>query len=364
MSDGPGSEWTLSAIVPYSWAAIILLSAAYWLYRWQTERARRQQSQLLAQCWEAGRELIQQQKWPEALAVLDRALGLVGYRPDLEAELYFYKGYALEHMLQFEQAVCAYAASQASEVRRPHPKYRALATFRQGYLLARLERWENAEQKLQESIEETSRVPLPGLRLSALRILLGVCQATRRYAQAVHWAQEAMRLAHSLGDEPAEALLHDLAGDACLALGQWEEALRRYEQSLDLFRKLGLAHDELMVKQDIGRLYQVCGDWDKAFAWLRACLSEEERAQNMASQARICYDLACLHIGKGELNEAGSLLQRSMGSFRQVQDKAGTDQVGRTLMGLGILMHRQATAGQLTFRDVERGSAKLKKEEE
>jgi hypothetical protein len=52
-----------------------------------------------------------------------------------------------------------------------------------------------------------------------------------------------------------------------------------------------------------------------------------------------------------------------MSLFRQTEDHQGLDEVGRTLMGLSILMHRRMTATRLTFRDIERGSAKSKKEE-
>lgn len=346
------------------WMVVLVLWAAYWLYTWWHRARLRRQVQRLSQSWEAGRNLVQQQKWPEAVAALDRALTLVKREPTLEADLHFYKGYALEQMQQPEQAIIAYAACRASDAGRLASKYRPLATFRQGYLLAQLERWEEAERALKESIKEARRSHLPGLHLSTLRILLGVYQATHRYAQAVECAEEALRLAHSLRDEPTEAFILDIAGDIHLALGQTEDALRNYEQSLDLFRKLGHARAGLVVKQDIGKFYQISGDWDKASDWLHTCLLEEERAQNLASQARICYDIACLHISKGELDEAAGLLQRSMALFRQVRDKAGADQVGRTLMGLAVLMHRRATADQMTFRDIERGLAKLKKEEE
>jgi len=349
----------------YPWLLILGGLSVAWLYQWLRARSREREIQSVHKSRQAGYYLVEQHKWPEAVAALDRALDLVmKHEPTEEADLYFYKGYALEQMQQVEQALSAYAACQASKADQSQGRYRPLAAFRQGYLLAQLERWEEAERKLRESIRGASRIPLPELHLSALRILLRVYQTTRRYAQALECAQEALCLTHELGDESAEALILDTAGDFHLALGQPERALRRYEQSLDLFRKLGHVDTALVVRRDIGALYQACGEWDKAIAWFQACLREAEHAQNLSGQARIVYDIACLYIHRGELDAAANLLQRSMGLFRQAQDRPGADQVGRTLIGLGVWMHRQATADQMTFRDIERGSAKMKKGEE
>jgi tetratricopeptide (TPR) repeat protein len=197
-----------------------------------------------------------------------------------------------------------------------------------------------------------------------MRILLGVYQTTRRYPQALECAHEVERLARAVRDEPTQAMALDVQGDLYLALGQSSEALQHYERSLDLFRQLGNVEAQFVVKQDIAKLYRTSGQWEKAVRWLSVCLQEEERAENWRGQARIVYDLACLHIHRGELSSAGSYLQRSMGLFRQAEDRAGADLVGRTLMGLSILMHREATANWLTFGDIARGSSRLKDEEE
>lgn len=346
------------------WVLLLGLPWVALLRDWLRHRVANRQAQLLEQNRDAGREWARQRKWPEALSALDRALALVDRNPGLKSELQFHRGYVLEQMKRPEEAISAYVACQLAESNKMVPRYRHIAAFRQGYLLAQLERWQEAELSLRASIKEASRISLPGLQLNALRILLGVLHAARRYAEVLDCAQDASRLAYSLRDESMRALVLDMEGDAHLALRQWKEALHHYEQSLDLFRQLGNVDAEFVIKQDISRLYQACGEWDKAVRWLGVCLRDEERAQSREGQARLAYDLACLHIHKGELDKAGGYLQRSMGWFRQGEDSVGTDLVGRTMMGLSILMHRQATANWLTFADIERGSAKLKEEEE
>jgi len=184
-----------------------------------------------------------------------------------------------------------------------------------------------------------------------------VYRGMSRHDQFLRCAEEARALALVTGDELAEALFLDMIGDAHLALGKPAEALSNYEQSLELFRRVGHVEAELMVKRDIGQLYQQCGDWDKALRWMETCLREEERAQNWIAEGRICYDIACLQVHRGELDMAVDYLQRSAGLFRRGEDRVAVDHVGRTLIGLSVLRYRQAMADRLTFGEIERGSA-------
>ena len=334
------------------------------LRAWLSKNMWRRSYQSLVQHWHAGRTLIKEQKWEDALIALERALSLVEHDLGLKPELEFHKGYALEQMGRSEEAITAYVACQLTESGRKVPKYRPVAGFRQGYLLAQLNRWEEAELSLRTSAKEAERLQLSSLRLNAMRILLGVYQAMHRHTQALQCARELASLARAQRDESMEALTLDVEGDIYQSLGQPTEALYRYEQSLDLFRKLGNNDAESVVKRDIARLYQTSGQWERALRWLAVWLQEEQRAENWGVQARIAYDLACLHIHTGHLIQAGGYLQHSMAMFRRAEDRSGADMVGRTLMGLSILLHRRATADWLTFGDIKRGSARLNGDDE
>lgn len=351
--------------------------------------------QAFEEAWQEGQRRMDEHQWSEALAALDKAMSLMPRdRPDLTARLHFHKGYTLEQMRRVDQALAEYEACRASAEARPPfgPAARrrpsrapevlreggtvergsalsetmCLALFRQGYVFTQLGRWRQAEEKLRQCIQETQQVPVPKLRLSALRVLLGLYRATRSHAQAAQCAQEALQVARSLGDRPAEASLLDTAGDVAAAQNRAEDALCNYELSLDLFRRLQHGRAVVVVQEDIAKLYVSRGQWDTALAWLQVCLDEKERTQDLLGQAQVNYQIACLMIDNGELDEAAHLLLRSLGLFRRAPggDKANIDQVGRTLMGLGVLIQRQATADQITYRDIERGSIKLKKEEE
>ncbi len=281
-----------------------------------------------------------------------------GVRIESPDALCFYKAYALESMGRVEEALAAYGQCRPGPMESSATRYAALACFRQGLLLSQLSRWAEAERRLQRSLALARAVPLPNLQVSAGSLLVRVYRASGRPAQALDSIEAVLEIARLLGDESTQAHALDAAGDLQRALAQPERALQSYEQSLDLFRKLGKAEAALVTRLDIGALYQAEGQWDTAAAWYRACLRDAEESERIADQAAILYELACLRIHRDEPRIAAHLLLRDMALYRQMQHAQGADRAGRTLLGLGVWMQRRLTANQLTFRDIERGTAK------
>ena len=274
------------------------------------------------------------------------------------SEMHFDRALALENLGRLDQAVAEYDRCMDAADRNARPRHAPLVSLRQGSSLARLGRWSESEDKLKWCLAKMEETPSPQLRLEALRTLAVLCWATRRPEEALHHTREALGMVRNMGDEFAEGQLLDALGDMTTTLNRSDEALRDYELSLDMFRRLGHRGAVTMLQRDIAHLYQMQGDWAKAMAWLRVCLREAESSEDLANQAVTAYEMGCLHIINGELGEAIGILTRSMGLFRRVQDKEGVSRVGSTLMGLGITMHRQATADRMTFGDIVRGSAK------
>jgi len=363
------------------WLALIALLWAVWGHKvreWPSQRKEFRRAQAAArqalarQHANTGMRLMQEKNWPEAIDAFDRALDLLetdqgeaGYEsePRLEASLLFYRGFALEQTGQLEEAVADYEDCQAI-YGRLHEEPQYVAAVRQGFLLTRLGRGQEAEQHLRQTLSALQRAPpsLSWLQAETFSILAAYLLHERQPARALEYAEEGLRTAHHLRDAAMQASFLHATGEALRALGRPEDALHGYEQSLDLYRRMGETGKQASVRRDMMSLYQLGGQWDKALAWLQACLVDEEREQNKQAQAQICYDMACIHIDLGNLQDAGKLLQHSISLFRQAEDHEGIDRVGRTMMGFSILVHRHITADQMTFRDVERGSKSNKDE--
>jgi tetratricopeptide (TPR) repeat protein len=393
----------------FFWILLLALPWAAWMRRTLREwpKLRHQTRQPRAATREsavrrhsdAGLRLLKEKKWAEAVDAFDHALDMLQPRqpchsaegaerssgerraeyrkrgaqqrrgaeyqddPTQKVSILFYRGFALEQMGEPEDAIADYEDCQAIYGRlHQDPQY--VAAVRQGLLLAELGRSQEAEQHLRRLIAALQRGPhsLSWLQMEAFRILVKSFRRAHEHARAIEYAQQGLRAAHRLRDAGAQADFLRAAGYNLHALGQSEEALRCYEQSLDLYRRIGEKGSGALVTRDIALLYQLEGKWDKALAWLQACLADEERDQNKQRQAQLSYDIACVCIDQGNLGDGGRLLQQSISLFRQIEDHEGIDRVGRTMMGLSILVHRRVTADQMTFRDVERGSVKSHKE--
>jgi len=305
-------------------------------------------------------------RWPEAVAAADMGLELVERGTSTHAELLLHRGEALEHMGRLEEAVAAYSACQPAEGNRSRPQFRHVAALRQGLLLVRLGRLEEAQDRLCQGIEWASDATnvVVAKQLEALDVVAMICAKLSDRDHAAHCVRRGLQIARGLMAEAQEARLLQVQGDVCAATGQNEAALRNYEHSLDLFRKLDHEAGQAAVEGAIGKLFQVSGQWEKATYWLQASVLEEQQRQNIRGQATLCYDLACLYLDQGAMHEAGAFLQRSVALYRESGDTAGVDRVGRTMVGLAVLIHRYVASGRMTYRDIERGSGKSKKEDE
>jgi tetratricopeptide (TPR) repeat protein len=382
----------------FFWILLLAVPWTLWMRRTLQEwpKLRREARQAQAATWESavrrhadtGVRLLREGKWAEAIDAFDDALdelqprqprqavptpptsptsprtrGAVAEReaenrgdPSQEVSLLFYRGYALEQMGELEEAIADYEDCQAI-YGHLHDKMQYVAAVRQGDVLAKLGRSQEAEQHLQKTITALQQGPqsVSWLQIEAFHILVSMSRAMHNHTRAVEYAQQGVRAAHRMRDATARAGFLRIAGYNLDTVGESEGALRCYEQSLDVYRRLGETDSGARVTQDIATLYQQQGQWDKALAWLQACLADEERDQNKRRQAQLCYDIACVYIDQGDLRDAGRFLQQSISLFRQIEDHQGIDRVGRTMMGLSILVHRRITAHQMTFRDVERG---------
>jgi len=366
------------------WAVVLCLSIGSLLVRPFLNRfasSMRRSEEALQDALKDARTAIRRDDWQAAVSACDRAGSMLSHSDIVlwlerlvrgsrglerikaevataRSDMYFFRAFALENLGRLDQAAAEYDRCLEFIDRGARPLRIPQVYLRQGLVLARLGRWAESEKKLQWCAANIEDPSLHRLRLDALRTLAALCWTTRRSEEALNYTREALRFARTMVEEFAEGQLLDALGDMHTALNQYDEGLRNYELSLDVFRRLGHGGALMMLQRDIAHLFQRQGDWPKALAWLQVCLREAESNEDLATQAATAYELGCLHIIRGDLGDAIGLLMRSMGLFRRVQDKEGVSRVGSTLMGLGITMQRQASADRMTYGDIVRGSVK------
>lgn len=294
----------------------------------------------------------------EALALLDQILagptrgGTLTV--DRELEVRMHRAAVLRRFTRYDEALAEYRLCQTKARLAPRNTWLLQAAFDEGALLIQLGQQQAGIQLLQSILDSRPAAKVP-LQLDVLHRLAETYHASGDHARGLQLAEQGAALARNKALPLDRARLLRLAARCQMALGRPEEALATLQRTLDLYRLAGNATGQVAIKREIGRLYQATGEWPRAFSWLRACLEDEEATEDVGAEACLCYDIACLSIDQGALMEAGMFLQRSLSLFRQVDDRDGIDEAGRTMMGLTVLIHRVATADQMTFRDIERG---------
>ena len=321
----------------------------------QQKSAAEQELQALAG---EGVRLLKESESDQALLLFDRALGALGQLAapsvDLEQSLHFHRGRALEQLKRHEEALAEYQTCQAERFTTRTNPWPQLAAFHQGGLLLSLSRRQAGIDLLRLVLERRPHLPGP-MQLEAFHLVASAYFGSGDHAQGLRFAEQGALFAQKNRQPVSEARMLRVAARCQMALGRPDDALITLQRELDLYRLGNHARGQVDVKREIARLYQATGEWLKAFTWLRACLDDEEASEDKGAEARLCYDIACLSIDQGSLVEAGMFLQRSLALFRQVEDRQGIDEAGRTMMGLTVLIHRLATADMMTYRDIERG---------
>ena len=294
----------------------------------------------------------------EALSLIDRLLIRVAQEEtdatDLELEVRMRRGGVLRQLKRYDEALAEYRLCQSKGHLAWDKSRRYEAAFAEGELLISLGQQQAGVRLLLSTLESNPPAQAP-FQVRVLQKVAETYYASGDHNRGLQLAEQGAALAEKGRLPMAKASLLRLAARCQMALGRSEEALATLQRTLDVYRLTNSAAGQVDVKREIGRLYQATGQWPRAASWLRACLEDVEAVEDLRGQARLCYDIACLSIDQGALVEGGMFLQRSLSLFRQVDDRDGIDEAGRTMMGLTVLIHRVATADQMTFRDIERG---------
>jgi CHAT domain-containing protein/Tfp pilus assembly protein PilF len=104
-------------------------------------------------------------------------------------------------------------------------------------------------------------------------------------------------------------------------LSQWQRALESYEQALGVFEQTGNARVEASTLDNLGELYLVLGDHDRASECFEKALKiQQEKVKNPDAIANVLTHSGQLYISQGELSKA---LQSFHESLTLRQTKAG-----------------------------------------
>ncbi len=124
------------------------------------------------------------------------------------------------------------------------------------------------------------------------------------YPQACEAAEEGIRLAREAGDASEFLLCHFFLAWSLLHGGQWGEMRRVLSNGLDMAERNGHHRWAMLLRLEEAWLYELLGDWTRAYDLARQGLAEANEAQLGYGQLVSTVLLGRAALGLGQLQQA------------------------------------------------------------
>jgi tetratricopeptide (TPR) repeat protein len=194
--------------------------------------------------------------------------------------------------------------------------------------------WREAERLMEETLgaaggdREVEAIALHN-RGVHLQDLGHIGEALRDYEQA-------LEILRGLGDRAGEARsLHQIA-NVHQHRGEYAEALRLYQCSLEIKRELGDRAGEAVSLHQIGMIHRLRGEYAEALGFYERSLEIKRELGDRAGEAVSLHQIGIIHQHRGEYAEALGFYERSLDTLRELGDRAGE---AVSLHQIGIIHH-------------------------
>ncbi|MBE9117070.1 tetratricopeptide repeat protein [Lusitaniella coriacea LEGE 07157] len=144
--------------------------------------------------------------------------------------------------------------------------------------------------------------------------------------------QERLTQAQTSSDRRAEALRLNREGLQLAARGQFREALKKYQQSLVIFRELAERKSEGTLLNNLGEVYRNLGQYPKAIEYYQQALTITQEVGDRAGEGTTLNNLGAVYRNLGQYPKAIEYYQQALTITQEVGDRVGE---GTTLNNLG-----------------------------
>ncbi|MDZ8186019.1 MAG: tetratricopeptide repeat protein [Nostoc sp. ChiSLP02] len=144
--------------------------------------------------------------------------------------------------------------------------------------------------------------------------------------RALNYYQQALNLCPAEDEQELASIYHHF-GMLKADKGEMDEAIALYDQSLELWERIGDVQGKAATLQELGRIYANKGEVDEAIALYDQSLELWERIGDVQGKAATLHNLGYIYANKGEVDQAIALYNQSLEieeCIGNVQGKATT----------------------------------------
>ncbi len=192
------------------------------------------------------------------------------------------------------------------------------------WICGQLQTWGAWDQEASLIHDTLTRLPTDSPRQAVwIRQLGNVAQVRGDYDEAARQYQRSLDMFERLGDQAGMAGSYHNLGNVAQVRGDYDEAARQYQRSLDMFERLGDQAGMAAPYHNLGNVAYRRGDYDEAARQYQASLDISDRLGNNSGMARSSHNLGNLAQARGDYDEATRQYQRSLDIFDRFGDQAG-----------------------------------------
>ncbi len=320
---------------------------------------------LQARAWErivkvterVGRELFEQGEWDTLAEWLE---AIPGEELDSQPKLVLWKARVLHYLNQQDQALAVLARPiQAFEAEGDWTSL-AAALVTKGMCLRMKGAYQEAEEVLIRArsllLEHDGPTSVLTEARKELGITLGMCG---EFVKALDELKGVLDIYQAQGDAYNIAHVSDQLGNALISLGRLGEAVGHLERARVRWLKLG--NDELLPQTltNLGMLYYLQGEFDRAEEVTRQGLEKAHRRGSTYCEAYLLTSLADIHRDRTQMAEALERYGRALDLAREQDDAYLTiyimDALANAQRMSGDIGDAEATVRQAAADAEERG---------
>ncbi|OUL23200.1 transcriptional regulator [Nostoc sp. T09] len=146
------------------------------------------------------------------------------------------------------------------------------------------------------------------------------------YQQAIEFYQQSLELSRDIGDRYTEGLSLMRLGSAYDSLGKYKQAIEFYQQSLEIAREIGAHDGEGNSLMNLGLSYIYLGKYQRAIEFCQQSLEIFREMGNRNSEGLSLMNLGIAYYSLGKYQQAIEFCQQSLEIFRDIGDRNGEAQ--------------------------------------